>query len=142
MEVASPHYNTLLRVDPTDRTGTKIISDLADSWTVAKDGRTYTFRLRRGVKFHDESDMTSADVKASYDRIVFPPPGVASVRKGMYADVEAIQAPDPWTVVFKLRWPSASFLALVASPYNWIYKAEILAKDPRWYETHVLGTGQ
>jgi peptide/nickel transport system substrate-binding protein len=141
MEVASPHYNTLLRVDPTDRTGTKIISDLADSWTVAKDGRTYTFRLRQGVKFHDGSDMTSADVKASYDRIVFPPPGVASVRKGMYTDVEAIEAPDPWTVVFKLRWPSASFLALVASPYNWIYKAEILAKDPRWYETHVLGTG-
>src|SRR5262245_65451263 len=46
----APHYNTLLRTDPTDRTGTKIVGDLAESWTIAKDGRTYTVKLRRGVK--------------------------------------------------------------------------------------------
>src|SRR5437870_7313525 len=49
----APHYNTLLRVDPFDKTGTKIVPDLAESWSVAKDARTYTFKLRRGVKFHD-----------------------------------------------------------------------------------------
>src|SRR5262245_65423872 len=59
----APHYNTLLRTDPTDRTGTKVVGDLAESWTITKDGRTYTVKLRRGVKFHDGSEMTSRDVK-------------------------------------------------------------------------------
>src|SRR3982074_2904750 len=45
----APHYNTLLRVDPNDRTGTKPVGDLAESWTVSKDGLTYTFKIRRGV---------------------------------------------------------------------------------------------
>jgi peptide/nickel transport system substrate-binding protein len=141
MHPMAPHYNTLLRVDPNDKTGTKPVGDLAESWTASKDGRTYTFKLRRGVKFHDGSEMTSKDVKASYDKIIFPPAGVASDRQGQYVAVEAVQAPDPYTVVFRLKWPSASFLASVASPWNWIYKADILAKDMRWYETHVMGTG-
>src|ERR687897_1511281 len=76
----APHYNTLMRTDPTDRTGTKFIGDLAESWTVSGDKRTYTFKLRRGVKFHDGGTLTAQDVKASYDHIVFPPPGVASSR--------------------------------------------------------------
>ena len=71
----APHYNTLLRVDPTDPTGTKPAPDLAESWTASKDGLVYTFKLRRGVKFHDGSEMTSKDVKASYDKIIFPPSG-------------------------------------------------------------------
>ncbi|OLD38130.1 MAG: hypothetical protein AUI57_08210 [Candidatus Rokubacteria bacterium 13_1_40CM_2_68_8] len=141
MHPMAPHYNTLLRIDPLDKTGTKPVGDLAESWSMAKDGRTYTFKLRRGVKFHDGSEMTSKDVKASYDKIIFPPAGVASDRQGQYLVVEAVQAPDPYTVVFRLKWPSASFLASVASPWNWIYKADLLAKDMRWYETNVMGTG-
>src|SRR5499426_3104840 len=137
----APHYNTLLRTDPNDKTGTKLVADLAESWTASKDGRAYTFKLRRGVKFHDGAEMTSADVKASYDKIIFPPQGVASDRQAQYVAVEAVQAPDPYTVVFRLKWPSASFLASVGSPWNWIYKADILAKDMRWYEKNVMGTG-
>src|SRR3989475_1776030 len=137
----APHYNTLLRTDPNDKTGTKLVADLAESWTMAKDGRTYTFKLRKGVKFHDGSEMTSADVKASYEKIIFPPQGVASDRQGQYVVVEAIQTPDPYTVVFRLKWPAASFLASVGSPWNWIYKADILGKDVRWYEKNVMGTG-
>jgi peptide/nickel transport system substrate-binding protein len=137
----APHYNTLLRVDPNDRLGTKVVGDLAESWTISKDSRTYTFKLRRGVKFHDGSEMTSRDVKASYDKIIFPPEGVASPRKGAYVDVEAVQAPDRYTVVFRLKWPSASLLSGLTSPWNWIYKADILAKDMRWYERNVMGTG-
>src|SRR5690242_16608218 len=63
----APFYNTLLRVDPNDKTGTKPAPSLAESWTVSQDGRTYTFKIRKGVKFHDGSDMTSRDIKASYD---------------------------------------------------------------------------
>src|SRR2546426_1071231 len=138
---AAPHYNTLLRVDPFDKTGTKFVGDLAESWTVSSDRRTYTFKLRRGVKFHDGSVMTSADVKASYDHIIFPPPTVASSRQAAYRAVEAMEAPSPDTVVFRLKWYEASFIANLSSPWNWIYRAEILAKDPRWYEKNVNGTG-
>src|SRR6058998_61956 len=137
----APHYNTLLRPDPADKTATRIVGDLAESWTISKDGRTYTLKLRRGVKFHDGSEMASKDVKASYDKIIFPPAGVASDRKGEYLDVEAVQAPDPYTVVFRLKWASGSFLMSLSSPRNWIYKADILANDMRWYETNVMGTG-
>ena len=128
-----------MRVDPTDKTGTKFIGDLAESWTVSPDKRTYTFKLRQGVKFHDGAVMTSKDVKASYDKIVFPPPGIVSSRKEQYKAVEAVEAPTPDTVVFRLKYPEASFIASVSSPWNWIYRAEILAKDPHWYEKNING---
>jgi len=137
----APHYNTLLRVDPTDRTGTKFVGDLAESWTISPDKRTYTFKLRRGVKFHDGRVMTSADVNASYDKIIFPPAGVVSSRKAAYKTVEAVEAPSPDTVVFRLKYPEASFIANLSSPWNWIYKADILSRDIHWYEKNVMGTG-
>ena len=137
----APFYNTLIRVDPNDKGGTTPHPSLAESWTTSADGKTYTFKLRRGVKFHDGSEMTSKDVKASYDKIIFPPAGVGSTRKGQYALVASIEAPDAHTVVFKLKEASASFLASMSSPWNWIYKADILAKDPHWYEKNIMGTG-
>jgi peptide/nickel transport system substrate-binding protein len=128
----APFYNTLLRVDPNDKSGTKPAPSVAESWTVSPDAKTYTFKIRRGVKFHDGSELTARDVKASYDKIIFPPPGVGSTRKGQYADVASIEAPDATTVVFRLK---------EASPYNFLYKADILAKDPNWYEKNIMGTG-
>src|SRR5712691_7376205 len=137
----APFYSTLLKVDPFDKTGTRPVGDLAESWTIPKDGMTYTFKLRRGVKFHDGSEMTSKDVKASYDKIIFPPPGVKSLRKNAYEVVEVVEAPDPYTVRFRLKRPESSLLLNLASPWNWIYKADILAKDMHWYEKNVMGTG-
>src|ERR687883_624539 len=95
----APHYNTLLRVDPTDRTGTRVVPDLAESWTISPDGLVYTLRLRQGVRFHDGSPMTSRDVKASYDKIAFPSASVVSMRKGAYTAIEVVEAADPHTVV-------------------------------------------
>jgi len=137
----APHYNLLVRVDPFDKTGTKPVGDLAESWTISKDGLVYTFKLHHGVKFHDGSEMTSKDVKASYDKIIFPPAGVKSLRKESYRSIEVVEAPDPYTVRFRLKYPETSLLLNLASPWNWIYKADILAKDMHWYETHVMGTG-
>jgi len=137
----APFYNTLLRVDPNDKSGTKPHPSVAESWTVSPDGKTYTFKIRRGVKFHDGSELTARDVKATYDKIIFPPPGVGSTRKGQYADVEKVEAPDATTVVFRLKEPSGSFISSLLSPYNFIYKADILAKDPHWYEKNIMGTG-
>ena len=55
--------------------------------------------------------------------------------------VEVVEAPDPYTVRFRLKRPESSLLLNLASPWNWIYKADILAKDMHWYEKNVMGTG-
>lgn len=136
---AAPHYSLLLKFDEDNYP--KIVGDLAESWTVSADHKTYTFKIRKGVKFHDGSLLTSKDVKASYDKIVFPPAGVVSLRKPFYASVEKIETPDDYTIVFRLKWPAASFLGSLASPWNFIYKTDILAKNPHWYEKNIMGTG-
>lgn len=135
----APHYSTLLKFDQWNYP--KVVGDVAKSWKVSKDGKTYTFKIRKGIKFHDGSTLTARDVKATYDKIISPPPGVVSVRKGSYSMVKSVEAPDGRTVVFRLKWPSASILANLASPWNFIYKADILAKDPHWYEKNINGTG-
>ena len=86
----APFYNTLLRIDPFDKTGTKPVADAAESWTISKDGLVYTLKLRQGIKFHDGSEMTSRDVKASYDKIVFPPPGAVSYQRRSLARMSAL----------------------------------------------------
>ncbi len=135
----APHYSLLLKFDADNYP--KIVGDLAESWTVSRDGLAYTFKIRDGVRWHDGSPLTAKDIKATYDKIAFPPAGVVSVRKASYAALERIEAPDARSVVFRLKWPEASMLANLASPWNFIYKADILAKDPRWYEKNILGTG-
>jgi peptide/nickel transport system substrate-binding protein len=135
----APHYSTLLKFD--GKNYPKIIGDLAKSWTVSPDGLTYTFKLHDGILFHDGSPLTSVDVKASYERIANPPPGVVSVRKAWYADIREITTPDPTTVVFKLKGPNASMLTSFASPFDCIYSAAKLKHNPRYPETEIMGSG-
>lgn len=135
----SPHYSLLLKFDQENYP--KVVGDLAESWGISADYKTYTFKIHKGVKFHDGSILTARDIKASYDKIIFPPAGVASIRQAHYLVVEKVEAPDAHTVIFRLKRPAASFLATLASPFNFIYKAEILAKDPKWYEKNIMGTG-
>lgn len=135
----APHYSTLLKFDAANYPRVK--GDLAESWTVSPDKRTYTFKLRPNVLFHDGSKLTSADVAASYQRILKPPAGVSSPRQVDYASISAIETPDPLTVVFKLQWPDAAMLANFASPWNCIYSSAKLAADPQFPRANILGTG-
>ena len=64
----APMFDNLVRHNPLD-SGKTIIPDLAHSWEIAKDGKTYTFFLRKGVQFHDGAELTADDVKATFDRI-------------------------------------------------------------------------
>jgi hypothetical protein len=64
-------FDNLIRRDPRDG-GKTVIPDLAHSWDIAKDRKTYTFYLRKGVQFHDGAELTSDDVKATFDRIAAP----------------------------------------------------------------------
>jgi peptide/nickel transport system substrate-binding protein len=139
LQLVAPLYSTLLQTDPYAYP--KIIGDAASDWKISADALTYTFKLRGGIKFHDGSPLTAADVKATYDKLVFPPDGVRSVRKGAYQAVNAIEVPDPSTVVFKLKHPSASLLENLASPWNVIYPKKYLDKDPNYFKTNVVGSG-
>src|SRR5687768_14911034 len=134
-----PHYSTLLEFDTAKYPA--IRGDLAESWTVSKDGLTYSFKLRKGVKFHDNSTLSSEDIKATYDRLRSPPAGVRSVRQATYADIASIETPDRLTVVFKLKKANASMLANFASPWDCIYSAEKLKVNPKFPERNILGTG-
>ncbi|MDX2155067.1 MAG: ABC transporter substrate-binding protein [Hyphomicrobiaceae bacterium] len=135
----SPFYSFLVRYDASQ--GGKITGDLAKSWEISKDGLTYTFKLHEGVKFHDGSPLTSADVKFSFERIKSPPTGVVSLRKSLFEDVVSIDAPDPATVVFKIKEPNASMLDNLAQPFNCIYSKAKVEKDARFPVANIVGSG-
>jgi peptide/nickel transport system substrate-binding protein len=140
LQPTAPLYSTLLQIDPYRYPN--VIGDLATEWTIAPDGLTYTFKIRPGVRFHDGSPLTSADVKASYDKILFPAQGVRSIRKHHYSAVERVETPDPQTVVFRLKFPSASLLLNLASPWNVIFPKKYLDKDPNYFKTNPpVGSG-
>jgi peptide/nickel transport system substrate-binding protein len=139
IELVAPMYSTLLQIDPYHYPN--IIGDIASEWKVAPDGLTYTFKIHPGIRFHDGSPLTSADVKATYDKIISPPNGVRSVRKNAYTAIDRVEAPDATTIVFKLKFPSASLLANLASPWNVIFPKKYLDQDPNYFKTHVVGSG-
>jgi peptide/nickel transport system substrate-binding protein len=139
MQMVAPLYSTLIQIDPLSYP--KIIGDVASEWKIAPDGLTYAFKLRQGIRFHDGSTLTAADVKATYDKIVFPPPGVRSIRKNAYGAIAGIEAPDAATVVFRLNFPSASLLGNLASPWNVIYPKKYLDRDINYFKSNVVGSG-
>lgn len=139
LQVLAPHYSTLLKYNRDDFS--KIVGDLAESWAVSPDRLTYSFKLRPGVKFHDGSDLSSADVKATFERLRNPPPGITSARRGQFTGIESIETPSGSTIVFKLTRPNPAALFMFASPWNCVYSAKKLAEDQTWYNTNVMGTG-
>jgi peptide/nickel transport system substrate-binding protein len=120
-------FDNLVRRDPRDG-GKTIIPDLAHSWEVAKDGKTYTFHLRKGVQFHDGAELTAADIKATFDRIRKPPEGVSIPRSVLFKAVEEIAAPDDYTVQFKLAEPRPVnfIMSAIASGWNVIVRKKTL----------------
>jgi peptide/nickel transport system substrate-binding protein len=139
LHFSSPFYSTLLRYNLSKFP--EIEGDLAKSWTVSSDKKTYTFVLQEGVKFHDGQTLTSEDIKATYDRLRNPPQGIVSNRKALFADIDTIETPNPNTVVFKMKAVNASMLDHFAAPWNTIYSAKDLAADPAAPRTKINGTG-
>src|SRR5216117_1682892 len=139
LQPVAPLYSTLLQIDPYSYPN--VIGDVASEWKISPDGLLYTFKIRPGIRFHDGSSLTAADVKASYDKILFPPEGVRSIRKHHYSAVASVEAPDPSTVLFKLKFPSASLLINLASPWNVIFPKKYLDKDPNYFKNNVMGSG-
>src|SRR5436853_6230852 len=105
------------------------------------DGKTYTFKIRPGVKFHNGDPLSAEDVATSLHMIAFPPEGVLSPRASDFEMVGKIEAPDPSTVVIRLKYATSAFLPALADPFAFIYRKKVLDKDPHWYETNILGSG-
>ena len=111
---------------------------LAESYETSADGKTYTFKLVSGVKFHNGDEFTSADVKYTYDWI--KDPANASLRAGDFGLVDSVEAPDPLTVVVKLKDADVTFMVNVATTliYPAKYHAEIGEND---FKGKPVGTG-
>ena len=139
----APFYSVLIRVNPENPSDTtQFICDLCTEIPQpTSNGKTYSFKIRPDIRFHDGSLMTAADVAASFNKIIFPAEGSLSARSSNYLMVDKVGAPDPNTVVFDLKFATSAFLPALADPFNFIYRKAILDKDPRWYEKNVLGSG-
>ena len=125
-----PLFDLLVMNDPTDPDRGIIAQGLARSWEISPDSTTFTFPLREGVRFHDGADMTSADVKATFDRIIFPPDHVSSRRQALFSAVEddGVQAPDDYTfrLVLKEPRPADFILNSLANGFNVIVRKQTL----------------
>jgi peptide/nickel transport system substrate-binding protein len=143
VHAAAPFYSVLIRINPMNPSSPNdFVCDLCTEMAKpTDDGKTWTFKIRDGVKWHDGSPLTAADVAASWQEIVHPRPGVSSARESYFVMVDTVQAPDPSTVVFHLKFATGAFLPALADPFAWIYKKAILDQDPHWYEKNIMGSG-
>ena len=123
---------------------------LAESWDISSDGLTYTFHLRKGVKFHDGSELKASDVVYSYDRLATIGEGYAYLAT---AGVEGVKAVDDSTVEFTVAAPSALFLPSLVRLY--VANEELVRQNTKsegpygengdygkeWLQTHDAGSG-
>ncbi|MFH1486038.1 MAG: ABC transporter substrate-binding protein [Chloroflexota bacterium] len=138
LAVLSLAYNMLIQYDPLEHT--KIVADLAEKWEVSKDGLLYTFNLRKDVKWHDDKPFTSADAKFSLDRMIFPPKGVRAPRQPHFLAVDRFEAPDPHTVKVYMKYPSASFIPMLATGWMVICPKHVIEEKGDMKKV-VMGTG-
>ena len=137
----SPVHNMLVQMDPfvALEPPDAVIPDLAKSWTL-DDDLTVTFDLVENAKYHDGQAFTSADIKATFERIGDPPSDLVSPREKNYDAVVSIDTPDDHTVRFNLSRPAPSLLPMMAQGWNSIYSAQDIANDFD-FKLEINGTG-
>ena len=112
-------YDNLIRRDPLD-SGQTIIPDLAHSWEIAPDGKTYTFFLRKGVTFHDGAAFTRRGRQGHLSRESSGRlQGVSIPRTPLFATVSEIIVRDAHTIEFKLHEPRPASFMLAAFACGW-----------------------
>jgi dipeptide transport system substrate-binding protein len=159
LNAALPIYNQLVQFD---RGTTNVVSGLAEKWAVSADGKTITFNLRKGVKFHSgvngfkpSRDFNADDVLFSFNRQWKADHPYAKVSGGAYdyfndmdmpTLLESIEKTDDYTVVFKLKEPNAPIMANLAMDFATIQSAEyadfmLKAGKPEQFDQIPVGTG-
>jgi len=138
-----PFYSLLIRVNPENPQSTSDFAcDLCEKWTVSDAGKTYKFKIRENVKFHDGTPLTSQDIKATMHKLIFPPKGIASSRKAFYSMVESVEATGKYEVTFKLKYATGGFIPALATPFNFVYsKKDLDTHGYTWHMKNINGTG-
>lgn len=136
----------IIRVDARDHG--ILLPDLAIHWNVAEDGVTWTFEIRSDASWHDGSAVTTDDLVFSLQRVIDPPPGVSVGRAGSFAryvpNSDMVTMVDDRTLVVRTQYPSASFIANIASVYLSIYPRDVTEalKPPSMVQfDQVVGSG-
>lgn len=96
------------------------VPELADSWSVSPDGLTWTFKLRKGVKFHDGKEFGAADVVYTFKRLIDPAVGSPAASTLSFLTADGIKAVDDSTVSFTTATPIANLPELIAVKYTLI----------------------
>jgi peptide/nickel transport system substrate-binding protein len=139
-----PFYSLLLRGNPDNlQDPTDFVCDLCEGkWETAKDGLSYTFKIRENVTFHDGTPLTAADIKATIDKIAFPPEGVPSARKSWYSQIASVETPEKYKLVVKMKRPLSAIIPALASPFNFVYsKKDLDTHGYKWHQKNINGTG-
>src|SRR5438132_7467786 len=115
-------FNNLIMFDQhvPQNSISSIVPDLAESWSYNEDGKSLTFKLRQGVKWHDGKPFTANDVKCTWDLIAGTAADKLRVnpRKSWYRNLESVNIDGDYQVTFNLKRPQPSFLALLASGWS------------------------
>ncbi|HNZ63665.1 MAG TPA: ABC transporter substrate-binding protein, partial [Bacillota bacterium] len=121
----------------------EVIPGLAETWEASEDGKTYTFHLAKGIKWHDGVAFSSDDVKYTYERIMTDH---GFIGETLSHALESIECPDPDTVVLKLKEPDATLLGTLAWYEHFIIPKHIYEKEADWATAEAatvkpIGTG-
>jgi peptide/nickel transport system substrate-binding protein len=119
-------YETLTKVDPYDNPRYQHLPALAESWEVSPDNLSYTFHLRKGVKFHDGTPFTARDVIATFDKVMDETTKAAHVRSFL-EELKRYEATDDFTVRFLMKRPYFLAMDSIAAGVP-IQPAHVIAK--------------
>ena len=128
------YSNVLEGLVRIDRDG-QIVPALATEYRVSKDGKEYTFILKKGVKFHDGKSFDAEDVKFTFGRLTDPKAGIAHPE--YYRDIESVQVVDPSTVKIKMKNVNSMFLFNLARGDSIVIHKQVVDK----LKTAPVGTG-
>lgn len=131
----------------------ELVPSLAESYDISKDGKTYTFKLRKGVKFHNGREVVAQDVKYSiertnnaktespgagfYDMIA----GIEAFKAGKAKEIKGVKVIDPYTVQFTLSRPDATFLHVIALNFSSVVPKEAVDKAGKDFGKKPVGSG-
>src|SRR5712691_7565531 len=144
LRVTRQLFETLVAT-PDD--STEVVPGLAESWTTSADGLAWTFKLRRGVRFHDGTPLDAAAVKFTFDRVIDPSHphaknGTWSFVTGYLSSVKSVETLDAQTVQLHLKYPTSSLLALLALPNCAIVSPAAFTKAPADFDMKPVGSGR
>jgi glutathione transport system substrate-binding protein len=133
--VSKSFYQGLMGFDKS----MKMVPVLAESYTASKDGLTYTFKLKKGIKFHDGTDFNAEAVKATFDRVTNPDNKLK--RYTLYKNIAKTEAVDASTVKFTLAEPFSAFINSLAHPSAVIISPAAIQKYGKALGQNPVGTG-